>query len=341
MSGAAKRGVVVCLGEVLLRLSSDGGIPLAETNRLAVDVGGAEANVAAALASLGQRARMLTILPGNPLGRMARMKLAAAGVDTSSITEASGRMGVYFYEQPSGPLAGRVTYDRAASAFVQATPDMFDFDSAMETASLLHMSGITPALGPGGLEIARAAITAARKADVPVCFDANYRTHLWDAWDCSPCEILRELVSEASLFIGNHRDISLLLGKTFSGDGPDRRREATEAAFAEFPKLELIASTARHVESGSVHRLAARVDLRSGHWQTGEVRIDGIVDRIGTGDAFAAGMLLRYLEGASTQDIAEAALVLAVMKHGVSGDMILTTRRELDEFNFGGNDVRR
>ena len=116
--------------------------------------------------------------------------------------------------------------------------------------------------------------------------------------------------------------------------------EAAEAAFAAFPRLELIASTARNVETAVVHRLAARVDRREDHWQTDELRIEGVVDRIGTGDAFAAGLILRYLEGADDQAMAETALALAAMKHGLPGDSIETTRIELDSFAMGG-DVRR
>lgn len=332
---------VVCFGEMLLRLTPPGGVPLARAGLLGVEVGGAEANVAAALASLGRPTRMLTVLPDNPLGRMARMKLASAGVDTAPIASADGRMGLYFFEPPSGPLSGRVTYDRAHSAFVSAAPGMLDWAGALDGAALLHMSGITPALGTNGVDLARAAIAAASDAGVPICFDGNYRANLWDAWDADPRSILHDLVAQATIMIGNHRDISLLLGETFPDDGPDRRRQAAEAAFAAFPKLELIASTARHVETGAIHRIAARVDMRSDHWQTDEARVEGIVDRIGTGDAFAAGLLLRYLEGATPREMAKSALALAVMKHGLPGDTILATRAELDEFDLGAGDVRR
>lgn len=338
---ASSEAPVVCFGEMLLRLTPMQGVPLARADELGVEVGGAEANVAAALASLGHPTRMLTVLPDNPLGRMARMKLASAGVDTGPIASAGGRMGLYFFELPTGPITGRVTYDRAHSAFAGAAPNTLDFAQALDGAALLHMSGITPALGPVGVALAQTAVAAAKAAGVPICFDGNYRSNLWEAWDSDPRAILNDLVSEATILIGNHRDISLLLGETFSGDGPDRRRHAAEAAFAAFPKLELIASTARHVETGAIHRIAARVDMRSDHWQTDEARVEGIVDRIGTGDAFAAGLLLRYLEGASAREMARSALALAVMKHGLHGDTILVTREELEEFDLGGGDVRR
>jgi len=332
---------VVCFGEMLLRLSPRPGTPLASANYLEVAVGGAEANVAVALASLDWPARMVTALPDNPLARRAIGQLRFAGVDCKFIEQGEGRIGLYFFEPPSGPIGGRVTYDRAGSSFAESSPESFDFKAALKGASLLHLSGITPALGHAGVELARGAIAAANNAEVPICFDGNYRANLWDAWDSDPRAILTELVGEAHILIGNHRDISLLLGTTFSGDGPDRRREAAEAAFGTFPKLEVIASTARHMESATANRLAARVDLRESHWQTDEVRIAPIVDRIGTGDAFAAGVLLRWLEDASAQDMAKTGLALAAMKHGVPGDSIGVTRNDLETFDPAGSDVSR
>lgn len=334
-------GPVVCFGEMLLRLSPPGAVPLAQARTLEIDVGGAEANVAAALASLGTPTRMVTALPDNPLGCKARAGLAGAGVDTRFVGFAQGRIGLYFFEPPAGPRGGRVTYDRAGSAFALAEAGEFDFARALDGARLLHVSGITPALGPGGCDLIRAAVDAARAAGVPVCFDGNYRGNLWEAWDSDPRAVLTELVGAATILFGNHRDITLLLGRTFSGDGADRRREAAQAAFEAFPDLRLIASTARHVVESGHHRLAARVDTRQESWQTEEIAITGIVDRIGTGDAFAAGVLHRHLAGAGPRECAEAGLALAALKHGVPGDMILASERELNEFDPGGSDVRR
>jgi 2-dehydro-3-deoxygluconokinase len=334
-------GPVVCFGEMLLRLSPECGTPLAQANRLALDVGGAEANVAAALASLGQPTRMLTVLPDNALGRRALAALRGAGVDTAFVGAAPGRMGLYYFEPPAGPRPGHVVYDRMGSAFAEAEPGQFDFTAALEGAALLHLSGITPALGPKGCALASAAVAAAEAAAVPVCFDGNFRANLWAAWSCDPRERLLPLIDKASILFGNHRDISLLLGREFTGEGSERRREAAEAAFATFPRLETIASTSRQVIDAGHHRLAARVDRRDGGWQTEELPIIGIVDRIGTGDAFAAGVLHRLLAGAGVREAAESGLALAALKHGISGDMTLLGAAELDAFGTGGGDVRR
>ena len=168
-----RTGPVVCFGEMLLRLSPQGHIPLQQADCVAIDVGGAEANVAAALASLGVPTRMLTVVPDNPLGRKAKAAIGAAGSDTRFIASVPGRIGLYFFEPPAGPISGRVTYDRAGSAFALADPADLPFAEALDGASLLHMSGITPALGPEGVELARAAVAAAKAAGVPICFDGN------------------------------------------------------------------------------------------------------------------------------------------------------------------------
>lgn len=334
-------GHVTCFGEVLLRFATPAARLMAQCDALEMVVGGAEANVGAGLASLGHRVKMVSRLPASPLGDKARAALGAAGVDTTGIARGPGRMGLYFLETGAGLRPSSITYDRAGSAFATAEPGDFDLPAALSGASLLHVSGITPALGPAGVELARAAVRAAGDAGVPICFDGNYRPMLWESWDSDPRAVLTELVDAATIMIGNHRDISLLLGKAFSGDGSDRRREASEAAFAAFPNLQVIASTARHVVSSAHHRIAARVDTRETAHQTPEVDVTDIVDRIGTGDAYAAGVLHRWLAGADAAAMAQAGLAYTVLKHSQPGDMCLIGADELDAFSASGGDVRR
>jgi 2-dehydro-3-deoxygluconokinase len=332
---------VVCFGELLFRLTPPGQRLMAQADQLDLAVGGAEANVAAALASLGNSVRFAGLVSDNALGDRAVAALRGAGVDTRFLTRAPGRMGLYFMEQGAGSRPSAITYDRAGSAFAHASADAIDFMGALAGARLLHCGGITPALGPKGVALARAAQDAALAAGVPICFDGNYRSQLWQAWDSRPGEVLTDLVKDAMILIGNHRDISLLLGRTFSGEGDDRRRDAAEAAFAAFPNLQLIASTARHLVKSDHHRIAARVDSREAAHQTAEIDVTGIVERIGTGDAFAAGVLHRWLEGGDVQAMAEGGLALTALKHSLPGDMCLATRAMLDAFDEGGGDVRR
>jgi 2-dehydro-3-deoxygluconokinase len=326
---------------VLLRFATPGSRLTVQCDALDMVVGGAEANVAAGLASLGHEVRMLTRLPSSPLGDKARAVLGAAGVDTTHVGRDAGRMGLYFLESGAGLRPSSITYDRADSVFAGSTAEQFDFAAALDGARLLHLSGITPALGPGGVALAQAAVAAANAAGVPICFDGNYRALLWDAWDSDPRAILTDLMQSATVMIGNHRDISLLLGTTFSGEGSERRREAAEAAFAAFPRLQLIASTARHVVNSNHHRIAARLDARDGAHQTDEVDVTGIVDRIGTGDAFAAGVLHKWLDASGLVETAQAGLAYTVLKHTMPGDICLIGPEELDRFSLSASDVRR
>lgn len=332
---------ITCFGELLLRLTAQDSYPLTQAEMLRVHAGGAEANVAVALASLGHDVRFAGVVTGNPLGKQAVRALSGAGVDVRFLTRSDGRMGLYFLEEGSGARNSSIIYDRKGSAFAEAVPEQIDFAGALDGASLLHTGGITPALGPNGVELALAANAAADAAGVPICFDGNYRAQLWQAWESDPRAILTQLVQSATILIGNHRDISLLLDQNFSGEGADARRAASEAAFAAFPRLQLIASTSRQILDSSHHRLAGRVDTRVTWHQTERFDVTGIVDRIGTGDAFAAGVIHRWLLGDDERAMAENGLALAALKHSLPGDMCLLDRDALAAFSAAGGDVRR
>jgi len=332
---------ILCFGELLLRLTAPGRELLLQSGRLDVHVGGAEANVAVGLARLGHGTAMVGRMPANALGDAAAGALRRFGVDTAGLGTGEGRMGLYFLSPGAGLRPSDIVYDREGSAFALAGPEDFDWDTLLDGADLLHLSGITPALGPRSAEAAKAAARAAKAKGVPVSFDGNYRAQLWSRWDSDPAAILTELVGQADILFGNHRDLSLLLGRDFSGDGPERRREAAEAAFEAFPGLKLIASTARHVTDADTHRIAARIDGRDGSAQTGEIVVAGIVDRIGAGDAFAAGILHGMLSGRDLDWTVHAGLALTCLKHSLPGDASLFGERDIEAFLAGELDVRR
>jgi 2-dehydro-3-deoxygluconokinase len=332
---------VVCFGELLLRLTAPGRELLLQTPRLDVHIGGAEANVAVGLAALGHRTAMVSRVPASPLGDAAAGYLRRYGVDAQGVSTGPGRLGLYFLSPGAGLRPSDIVYDREGSSFALADAGDFDWEALLEGASLFHLSGITPALGPRSAALAIAAADAAQARGIRVSFDGNYRAQLWARWDSDPRAILTELVSRADILFGNHRDISLLLGVTYSGEGEGRRREAADAAFAAFPRLGLIASTARHIVDADTHRIAARVDTRDGAAQTEEVAVSGIVDRIGAGDAFAAGVLHGILTGASTEECARFGLALTALKHSLPGDASLFGPRDIESFVAGELDVRR
>lgn len=331
-------GRFVAFGEVMLRLSPPGRELLLQRPALDVWLAGAEANVATALARLGHDVGFVTKLPDNDLGRSALASLRGHGVDTRGVALGGERMGLYFVTPGAGLRATEVIYDRAGSAFAQADPDGWDWEAALDGADRLHLSGVTPALGPGPARAAVVAAEAATARGIPVSFDGNYRGKLWERWESNPRAILSELVGHADLLFGNHRDVALLLGRDFARDP----RGAAEAAFEAFPRLQLIASTQRHVESVDRHRIAARIDARDGAHQTDEVSLSDIVDRIGGGDAFASGVLHALREGGDYASAAETGLALAALKHSLPGDASLFRRADLEAFMAGGGfDVRR
>jgi 2-dehydro-3-deoxygluconokinase len=337
-------GPIVFFGELLIRLSSPGRTLLMQTPSLDLHVGGAEANVAIGLANLGHATRMVSAVPDNALGRGAVAAVRGQGVDTSGIITRDGRMGLYFLAPGAGLRASEIVYDRTVSSFATAPVAAFDWPKLLAGASRLHLSGITPALGPVSAAAALAAAEAATALSVPVSFDGNYRARLWEAWDSNPRAILSALIGHADILFGNHQDVGLLLGHGFEGEGEDRRRAAAEAAFAAFPRLKLIASTARHTEDADRHRISARIDGRDGHVQTEEVLVSGIVDRIGAGDAFAAGVLHGLSSVQNRGDIAHAArigLALGCLKHTLPGDASLFGQGDIDAFLAGSLDVRR
>lgn len=332
---------LVFFGELLIRLTAPGNEQLMQSPALSLHVGGAEANVAIGLAHLGHDCAMVSSIPPNALGRGAVAAVRGAGVDCSAVTSHPGRMGLYFLSVGAGLRASEIVYDRAGSSFAATGPDDYDFDRLLAGAGLLHLSGITPALGPRSAEAALAAARAAKRLGVPVSFDGNYRAMLWEAWDGDPRAILSELIGTADILFGNHRDLSLVLERAFGGEGEDRRREAAEAGFAAFPNLRLIASTARHTVTADHHRIAARIDLREASHQTADVDVTGIVDRIGAGDAFAAGVLHAHLSGGDARAMAESGLALACLKHSLPGDASRFGQSDIDAFHSGALDVRR
>ena len=328
---------IVCFGELLLRLGAPGRERLLQTPRLEVFVGGAEANVAVGLARLGHEVDYVSIVADNPLGDAALGELRRHGVSTRFAARAQGRMGLYFLETGAIHRPSRIVYDRAGSAFAQASADAIDWDIVLAGADGLHLSGITPAIGPNGVAAARRAIDVARAARVRISFDGNFRPSLWAAWDGDAPSILNDLVADVDLLFADKRDVSLLIGRSIAEDD-----EAIGAAFEAFPKLRAIAATSRSVISADLHALSARLAMRATQVVAGPAQVGPIVDRIGGGDAFAVGLLHGLLTGAPHLETVRLALAAAALKHSVPGDLCLLDREEIENVDFDRiSDVRR
>jgi len=332
---------VACFGEIVMRLSVPPGEQALQSPHFAAHPGGAEANVAVALAALGHHSRMISALPAGPIGDGVLGELRRHGVDVGAIARGAGRMGLY-YHISGGPMRpAEVVYDRADSAFASADAADWDWPALLAGADWLHVSGVTPALGPRSADAALAAVRAARTAGMGVSFDGNWRGRLWERWQNDPVRILRPIIEQATLLFGNHRDASLLLGQQFSGDGEDRRRDAALALLDHFPALGHVASTARHIAGAGEHHIVARIDSRDDKASTAPAVITPIIDRVGTGDAFAAGVLDGLWQGTALSMVAARGLALSALKHGLNGDFAPFSRATVEQASSPASDIAR
>jgi 2-dehydro-3-deoxygluconokinase len=315
---------VACFGEILLRLAAPHSELLLQSGTFVGHIGGAEANVAVALAQWGHRACAVSVLPDNALGHGAAGELRRYGVQTDFIQFRPGRMGLYFLTVGSGHRPSEVLYDREGSAFALAPPELIDWNAVLAEVSWLHLSGITPAVGPQAAEAALRAARAARSLGVAVSFDCNYRAKLWERWHGDARPILRELVDHADLLFAEQRDIALILGRSFD-DVPaaDQFRAAGTHALETFSRLKRIATTVRIQRSVDEHDLSAALLTREGLHTTRTYSIGRILDRIGSGDAFAAGILHGVRTQMDDQGCVEFGLAAACLKHSIPGDFNL------------------
>jgi len=325
-----------------LRMTATGGRLLDELPLIEPFVGGAEANVALGLQRLGHPARMISVVPDNELGLAALQELRKWGVDVSAVTTGSGRMGLYFLTPGAIHRPSDILYDRAGSAFALAGFADTDWAALLDGAEWLHVSGITAALGAAAAQAALDAMTAARRQGVKVSFDCNYRPRLWEAWGGDAPGTIHKLMAHADLMFGTWRDIELVFKTSFPGEGAEREGAAIAHAFGQFPGLDRVACTRRTPISADHNRLSGLMFTRHGTIETDTYDVAGIVDRIGGGDAFAAGLIHGLLQGESDRRALDYAIAAGCLKHAQPGDLCLVTHNELIDFlSDGGFDVRR
>lgn len=330
-------GHFLCFGELLYRFTSPGHERLFQSDEMRIFCGGAEANVAVSLARFGHDATMVSAVADNPLGQNIIEKLAAQNVRTNEIVRASGRMGLYFLETGAVRRPSRIVYDRAGSVFAETPASAYDWNALLKGVEVLHISGITPAVGPKSSKAAIQAVKTAFRHGVKVSFDGNYREALWQAWNGDGPETLRDILSFTHTAFINERDIALILGQDF-----DSRADAIAHAFESFPNLQTIAATKRQLTSTSNQTLTGELYTRSGHWASRSHELDNVIDRIGGGDAFAAGVLHGQASGYDEQYTIEFAMAAGAIKHSIPGDWNLTNCDEVeDAIKENSLDVRR
>lgn len=334
-------GRIVSFGEVLLRLAAPPGEVLFQQPQLAPSFCGAEANVAVALAGFGHDARLVTALPDNPLGEGARAALRAMGVTLAAEAVAGSRLGLYFLQPGAMRRPASVTYDRAGSAFASLDPAHYDWPALLAGADWLVVGGITAALGDKALAALRDAIAAAQAAGVKIAFDTNYRPSLWQGREAEAAAILRELSCEADLVFAGRRAAAMMAGGDFSGGDPDAGfHAAAQALFALSPRIRHVAATRRVVHSSERQDLTGLLADREGVSVSRTIALENIVDRVGTGDAFAAGVLHGLVTGMDRAATITFAASCAEWAHGVAGDFLRASVADIAALG-GGGDVRR
>jgi len=337
-------GRVVGLGEVLLRLKSPGNERLLQSPSLEATFGGAEANVIASLAQFGMPASFVTALPANPIGDAAIAALRAFGIDTTAVVRSGDRVGVYYLEAGAGPRSSGVVYDRAGSAMATARTEEFEWKRILSGAGWLHISGITPAISAAAAAITLDAARTAQSLGITVSCDYNNRAKLW-RWGKTARDVMPEIIRSVDIGIAGRDDCQTMLGveAPAAGSTPDAYGELAAAVLAAYPNLKKQVITLRDGSTADSQGWSACMHDGNRLYTSRRYQLDGIIDRVGGGDAFSAGLiygLLAYNDDARALEFATAA---SALKHFVPGDVNRVTAAEVEALvaGEGGGRIRR
>ena len=315
---------IVTFGEVMMRLTPPNFARLSQTTSFDITFGGGEANVAMSLADFGFEATHITRFPDQALGHRAARFLRERGLDISPILFGGSRLGTYFLEEGASMRASQIVYDRQHSAFSELQPGMIDWETVLKAAQWFHWAGITPALSQGCADACLEAVQTAKRLGVKVSGDIFYRANLWQ-YGKTPQEIIPELTRHTDLVNSSKGVLDLLFGFT-STDFTD----ACQQLQAAFPSVKWVADTDRTQHSASHNDLCATLWNGETLLQTPTFTIDPIIDRIGGGDAFVAGLIYgltqfhdQSADGAAFRTEQEAltfAVAASALKHTIPGD---------------------
>ncbi|MDZ4708540.1 MAG: sugar kinase [Saprospiraceae bacterium] len=334
---------VVTLGEIMLRLSTPDFKRFIQADSLEVTYGGGEANVAAALCNYGLNGTFVTKVPDNPIGQSAINHLRRFGVDTRFIVRGGDRLGIYFLETGASMRASQVIYDRSGASIAEARASEFDFDQILKDAVWFHTTGITPALSDEAAALTEAALKAAKAKGITTSIDLNYRKKLWSKEKARA--VMTNLCQYVDICIGNEEDADTTLG--FKAAHTDVTKgeldlEGFKEVFKQMKEkfgFKFIASSLRESHSASDNGWSALVYDGNEFYHTKQYHIR-IVDRVGSGDSFASGLIYGLISGMSMKEAAEFGVAASALKHTIPGDMNHATLKEVQELMKGDGSGR-
>ena len=334
---------VVTMGEIMLRLSTPGYERFVQSDQFDVVYGGGEANVAVSLANYGHDAYYVTKLPSHEIGQSAVNHLRRFGVNTEYIARGGNRIGVYYLETGASMRPSKVIYDRAHSSISEATIDDFDFDEIFKDAEWFHWSGITPAISKQAAIVIEEALKAAKRQNVTVSVDLNYRKKLWTPEEAK--KTMTKLMKYVDVCIGNEEDAHLVLGsKPGETDVTQGSLELSgyKSIFKQMKEdlgFKYVVTTLRESHSASDNGWSALIYDGNEFYQSKKYDIR-IVDRVGGGDSFAGGLIHGLLTKENMKEALEFAVAASALKHTIKGDFNLVSEEEVNTLSGGDSSGR-
>lgn len=337
--------MILSFGEILLRLASPGYTKLFQRDSLEATFCGGEANVAVSLAILGQKSSFITKVPNNDIGRAAISSMRYFGVDTSKVIYGGRRLGTYYLEKGASQRPSKVIYDRAYSSIAMAEPEEFDWESILDGVEWFHWTGINPALSENVAEICRQACVAAKKKGITVSCDLNYRGNLWGSAEAQ--KTMTKLMPYVDVCVANEEDADKVLGIKAAGSdvesGKLDRNGYKEVArqICDQYGCKYVAITLRESYSASRNGWSGMLyDAAKGEAYFSKTYDIQIVDRVGGGDSFTAGLIYALSMNEDNDYVINFAVAASCLKHTMEGDYNRSTVDEIEKLLFGGGNGR-
>ena len=329
---------VVTFGEIMLRLAPENYLRFVQADRLEATFGGAEANVAVSLANFGDDVSFVSKLPSHEIGQSAINSLRKFGVDTSFVARGGERAGIYYCEKGASQRPSKVIYDRAGSAIATATGDDFDWDKIFDGAKWFHFTGITPALSDTLAGIVLQAVKSAKEKGITVSCDLNFRKKLWSKEKAK--EVMSEICKYVDVCIANEEDAKDVFG--IEAENTDiESGKLNEQGYVSVAKQLVDKFGFKAVAITLRESISANDNNWSGMLYTGGKAVFSkkyamhIVDRVGGGDSFGAGLIHSLLAGKNASDAIEFAVAASCLKHSIEGDYNMVSKEEVEALANG------